>query len=167
MNKIILRKYERRGRFIAEMNKRGDIAVLLLVFIALFLAGVSLFSFISHNKIQANFIDARFVEEYYKKEQIFETSILVYANEKIKEYYLENGNFDELSIPDFSLKDYDGNERYIHVEIKGNMVYFNSDFEIFDKILIEENEIIKENLNVRYTKKINLQVDLNKLDFVL
>ncbi len=70
------------------------------------------------------------------------------------------------TLDNFKIFDSDNKEREVRVQLNNRVLTLESDLDIFDNVTIIEKEIIKGNLNVRYTPKIQIKINLDELGFV-
>lgn len=143
------------------MNKKANVAITLLVFIALFLVGFGLFSFIIHPNIEGRVADARFVEKGFADEQIFRERMYVEGLTRIEKEFYDKTRvypFKDMQINEFEVNELD-NLRKVKVEIKADItklslndslyfleIYDDSKKEIYLNYLYRPNPVVEINL---------------------
>lgn len=145
-------------------NKRANTAITLLVFIALFLVGFALFSFIIHPNVDARVGDARFIEKGLQEEEVFKQRMFDESSLKIeKEFYDKTRDypFKKMEISEFELNE-SGNLRIVRFVIEGDKVEVKLNdslylLEIFDD---SKNEVY---LNYLYRPNPVLEISLSSM----
>ncbi|MBS3091341.1 hypothetical protein J4217_02745 [Candidatus Pacearchaeota archaeon] len=166
------------------MNKKGDVSVTLLIFMALFLVITALYSFMVYSRINTSIADPRFLEKSYQKEEMYKIEIFTKGYENIvKDYYDKTQDYlsgNELEVSGFQIKDENGNVKNIDANKDKEMVSFISkeDFPIFDEITIKDKQSrwywrivpesvkdqqIKVLINSIYKPKIDVKINLTEM----
>tara|TARA_Y100000310_G_scaffold339732_1_gene433360 strand:- start:612 stop:1067 length:456 start_codon:yes stop_codon:yes gene_type:complete len=138
------------------MNKRADLAVTLLVLMTLVLTGASLFIFNSNTgKVKIEITDARFLDEIY----LVENEINFYIQDMI-ENSIEKDITEEKFIQKFQIeleKHKDKKGKYIIEELSQVKEKIN---ENRLDVVIENNEVLINNLNIRIIRKFEDKLDV-------
>jgi hypothetical protein len=151
------------------MNKRADMTVMLLVFIALFLVCLSLFTFIFYNRISANIADSRFIEKSLKKEGAVENAMFLEGyNRVIQTYYnaainYKLGSTPDLIIQEFTIKDIDGKDRKINTEKKNDLFILKTNFDDVEEINTKDDNGKGLNMLLKYSIPISIDINLTEI----
>ena len=156
------------------MNKRGDLAITLLVFMALLIIGVALFSFIVHSKINAIIDSGSFVDKVVADKQAIEREVFIKGQSLlIEDYYLKAKNYEveksKLGYYVFSINVVDKGIGFESKWDKGDLQFFNKDeIVLMNELLIKERSLFFEgeqqaNMNIKYSPKIFVKIRLNDI----
>lgn len=99
--KFIQNKIRKNQKFLKcnlfPKNRRGDIAILLLVILVLLVASATLFSFvISSGKVEAKISSAQFIKDFYSRQNLIEFYLNQAGENSIRKTYnefVENGDY--------------------------------------------------------------------------
>lgn len=146
------------------INKKGNVSITLLVFIALFLVGFALFSFIVHPNIEARVADARFIEKGFQEEEMFKQRMFVESSLRIgQEFYDKTREypFRAMGVSDFELNE-SGNLRLVKIAFNGDNVdvSLNSSLYLLERFDDSKNEIY---LNYLYRPNPILEMKLSSM----
>jgi hypothetical protein len=165
-NKIFEGLGEKR-KIIKKMNKKADLSVLLLVFMAVFLSGFALYMFnVNSNTIKTKIKDSRYLDDIYVREnevnfyinEIMDRAVMNFKSDQGKGKFIENFNKELQKYADkgvFVLPELNQvNLQVINENIELNPDSVSINFNIKLEKVFSDKLNVTYNYNKKFTRKI-------------